>query len=439
MSPPSLHPIQFTAGTLFMACVWAERNASKSSSLSHADYSIIRIIMGTFIGFIYLSAIITRLQTILLALYICGLSIATAYSLAQCSIAWEIPCALLVLNYSLIVLQLSHSSWIFWSSVHITPTKSKQIFANYAIELKPLIYLTGAKMLTVLCYFLPFFHYVGRAAVALAESREKEVEDTQDTRFVHIISLQPMHLQPVHCKHNSVNCMSTATTTITHLIVLLLTRIALGTATILLHRKYVRRHSVNYLMLINCALFATLFVAVVPITSFATPHQMARIADETVLVCLCAVCIVYVTISMVVDVFDTATVTVKNNCCSDATSAASELISLTFATFVEHLVDVSFMVVYINDWIGAKIVLTVIAIGCLTMTVEKWRMLWPLQMRSIESYRILWYSPTLERCKLDLRWACGWNCDFYIFVWTDLLGGKHIRWENNWGLVRWNE
>lgn len=359
--------------------------------------------MGTFIGFIYLSAIIARLQTISLAMYICGLSIVTAYSLAQRTIAWEIPCAILVLNYSLIVLQLSHSSWIFRSSIpfaaQITSrTKSWQIMANYAAELKPLIYLTGAKMLTVLCYFLPFFHYAGRAVVeVLAEAannanvaREKI---TRNTQITHGISQKPQPMYPhVYGKHNSVNCMP-MDTTITHLIVLLLTRIALGTATILLHRKYVRRQSVNYLMLINCALFATLFVAVVPITSFASPHQMARIADKTVLVCLYGVCILYVTISMIVDVFDTAMVTVKSSCCSDATSAASELISLTFATFVEHLVDVSLVVVYINDWISAKIVLTVIAIVCLTMTVEKWRVLFspllPLQMPSIASYRIL--------------------------------------------------
>lgn len=336
-----------------MAGVWAEANASMSSPLSHADYSIIRLIMGAFIGFIYLSAIITRLQTILLWLCVCGLLITTAYLFAQRTIAWEILCATLVLIYSLIVLQLSHSNWIF--RLQIAQGEYQSILAvNHAAELKPLVYLTGAKLLTVFCYFLPFFHYATRA-------------------------LNELQLA-------NANRLSTTTTTIGVLIVLLLARLALGTITILLHQKYLHRFTVNYLMLINSALFATLFVAIVPITSLAR-HQI--VITETVQAYLWSVClcIVYVTISLIVDVFETATVTVNH--CTNIISAATQCISLTFATFIEHLMDVSFIVVYINDWLSAKIVLTVIGIVCVSMTIEKYRILLPMRTRNIETYRIL--------------------------------------------------
>lgn len=344
------HHLQVIAELLFMACVWAEANASMNSPLSQADYSIIRLIMGAFIGFIYLSAIITRLQTILLSLCVCGLLITAAYLFAQRTIAWEILCATLVLIYSLIVLQLSHSNWIF--RLQIAQGKSQPILAvNHTAELKPLVYLTGAKLLTVFCYFLPFFHYAARA-----------FNERQAT---------------------NANRLST-TTTIALLIVLLLARLALGIITIVLHQKYLHRFTVNYLMLINSALFTTLFVAVVPITSL-TRHQI--VITDTVQAYLLSMCIVYVTISMIVDVFETATVTVNHY--TNVISAATQCISLTFATFIEHLMDVSFIVVYINDWLSAKIVLTVIGIVCVSMTIEKYRILLPMRTRNIETYRIL--------------------------------------------------
>lgn len=212
--------------------------------------------MGAFTGFIYLSVIMMRSQTILLPCYICGLLPVSAYSMGQRTVAWEQPCALLVLIYSLIVLQLAHSERIFRPAQPAAVARSdaaSRTLCSHAAEMKPLIYLTGAKMLTVLCYFLPFFQLVARAFVGRAAA----VPST-----------------------NGVNANYTTTiTTITHLLVLLFTRLALGTVTIRLHRAYLRRHSVNYLMLINGAVFATLFVVAVPITLFVRRHQIAVIAD----------------------------------------------------------------------------------------------------------------------------------------------------------------
>lgn len=210
--------------------------------------------MGAFTGFIYLSVIMTRSQTILLPCYICGLLLVSAFSMGQRTVAWEQPCALLVLIYSLIVLQLSHCERIFRpaqpAAVARSNAATSRPLCGHAAEMKPLIYLTGAKMLTVLCYFLPFFHLVARAFVGRAEA----VPST-----------------------NGVNANYTTTiTSITHLIVLLFTRFALGTVTIMLHGAYFRRHSVNYLMLINGAVFATLFVVAVPITLFVRRHQIAE-------------------------------------------------------------------------------------------------------------------------------------------------------------------
>lgn len=96
---------------------------------------------------------------------------------------------------------------------------------------------------------------------------------------------------------------------------------------------------------------------------------------------------IYIVLSMLIDVFDTATVAVNLDSRISMTSAA-ELIALTFATFNGHLVDVSFVVIYINDWLSARIVLTVIGIVCFSMTIDKCRMLWPVRARSVE-YRIL--------------------------------------------------
>lgn len=100
----------------------------------------------------------------------------------------------------------------------------------------------------------------------------------------------------------------------------------------------------------------------------------------------CCVCI-YVALSLVIDVFETASVAVHLGGCKSA-NAPAQLIALTFATFNGHLVDVAIAVIYINDWLSARVVLTVIGIVCFSMSVERFRKRWPARARNVE-YRIL--------------------------------------------------
>lgn len=153
--------------------------------------------------------------------------------------------------------------------------------------------------------------------------------------------------------------MST-TKIIIHLIILLLTRLILGTCTILIQQKYFLRCNVNYLLLIYFTLLTTLFVAIV-IIAFSE-HKNLIINN----LMLATLSIVYVTISMIVDVFDTATAIDIN--AGNNLNIPIDSISIVFATFIEHLIDIILVVIYINDWFSVGIILASITIACISIT-----------------------------------------------------------------------
>lgn len=272
---------------------------------------------GTLIGIIYLSSIIGHRSRISRSLFTCGFTIATIISLVQTGNSSEICSASLILLYSLIALNLSSSNCLFFGndSKNARPNVRSDALHLIDNQTKPLIYLAGAKLLTTFCYFLPFVSIVSQ------------------------ILVQP------NVMHADVS------NTVRHFFGLFLSRLALGTVTILL-----ARHNVNYLSVIYLMPLATFLAAILLIPLLDHKHLTECTIE------LCIILPLYVAFSLVVDVIDHRVVF---NTDSDP-GFVPNVISLTFATFVEHLLDVLFSVVYLNDWIGAKMIITSFAILSLT-------------------------------------------------------------------------
>ncbi|XP_031638659.1 uncharacterized protein LOC116350831 [Contarinia nasturtii] len=313
--------VLIATGISFIICLLVETQLSIESS-SFYDYFPLRIVLGALIGFIYLSSVIIVHLQISLSPFTCLFTIATIISITQADASPEICSISLVLLYSLFALNLSSSNCLFPELKNETKNvhTNVQFSAMNLTVKKPLIYLAGAKLLTTFCYFLPF------VSIALQ------------------IFIQPNALL------TDVNNRSQ------HLFVLLLSRLALGTVTILLARHNVK---FNYFSIIYIMPLTTLLAAILLLPLFDLRHLTKYTIEFYIIMTL------YVAFSLVVDVIDHR-VAFKMDF-EFGFVPSNRVIALTFASFIEHLLDLLFSVIYLNDWITAKMIVTSLAIISLSL------------------------------------------------------------------------
>lgn len=307
-----------------------------------------RIILGSLIGLIYLTSVIVHLQSNL-TIYLCGFTIATLISISQPQVSTEICCVSLTLIYSLIALNLSSANWLFADSVtkNVRPNvvAFNATFNLIVKQTRPLIYLAGAKLLTVFCFFLPFICIASqilnhRANASVVDINNITTSDKDDTNNI-----------------DSISSINDDDEIFSDLMVLLVTRLALGTITILLVR-----HNVNYLSIVYLMPLTTFLAVVLLFPLLDLRHLIAESRFE-----FSAIITIYVAFSLFVDV-------IGHRVAFDGEMdfhSAPTVITLTFATFIEHLIDVGIVVVYLNDWISAQLIITALAIIFLSILFEK--------------------------------------------------------------------
>lgn len=277
--------------------------------------------MGTLIGIIYLSAVVITWLQINLSPFTCTFTIAIVIATNQTTVSFDILYATVTLDYSLIVLNVAQS-------MHIelrTQSKQNIPIVGCCRKLQPLVYLIGAKLLTIFCYYLPFGYGIA------------------------------MHL----LGQNTVVSIVSNGTTFNHLIILLLTRFAVGTITIfILMRTRTIRDNVNHLSVIYLILLAFLFGSVVLIAF--VDHKVFQLFGG----CLVAG---YYAFSFIVDVIGHEAALLSPM----GFDVATKTISITFATFIEHLIDILVIVIYLNDSIGARLIVTILAVACFALVMQQ--------------------------------------------------------------------
>lgn len=332
----SISIFQLAAGFSFLSilCLLIETH------LSVDEHFLVRVVLGSLIGIIYLTSIIGRLQ-INLSLFTGFFTIATITSITQTKTSPEIISVSLILVYSLIALNLSSFNCLFLESYSNFVVTNVEFGALSLIvkQTKSLIYLAGAKLLTTFCYFLPF------------------------TRIASQILVHPNVLHSNVSKDIS-----------NEFVVLFFSRLALGTITIL-----IVRHNVHYLSTIYVMPIAILFATMLLIPLFDLRHLTECSFVFFIILTL------YVAFSLTVDVIGHR---VALNPDFDL-GFIPKAMSLTFATFNEHLVDVLFMVVYLNDLINAKMILTSLAIISLSSLSYKLTTSFERDRRAVTNKNIL--------------------------------------------------
>lgn len=322
--PPFIY-FQFASGISFVLGVFVQAQLSIDSS---SQRFFARLIIGASVGFVYLSALMERTQ-ITLSIFTAGFVAAIIIVCSKLKASTEIASVAFVLTYSLAALVLSMSQLPVSAQAKCIQTGTNNF--------RSLIFLIGAKLLTIFCYFLPFACILWR-------------------RYVIV--------QPNTVTNNAIS--STVVASLNHLIVLLSTRLILGTIAIFIHHKQMsqQRRNVNYLpvvYLIVVSVVAALSL-IFYINDFA---HLASLRATYVFGDAAAIC-VYVGFSLFVDV-------IGHRVAFDdfgAMDASTKILSLTFATFIEHLIDVIFMVTYLNDFINSKLILTSLGFVCLAICVQ---------------------------------------------------------------------
>lgn len=354
---------------------------------------------GTLVGVIYLTSIISCLQSgygssaattrtsYCGSASICGcLTIALIVLLSQTKISIELCCVSLTLIYGLLALNLSRSSWIFGGNVdqqwqwrpqrrqgYCATTTAESVAVgvrpsnvqafdtfdasfNLVVgkQTRPLIYLAGAKLLTIFCFFLPFISIASRITIH-ANILFTDVDNDNKNQNNNKNGNDDFTSADEDDVINGIIISSGSSKIFTDLMVLLLTRIALGSIAILLVRHNVNYSSIVYLVPISTGLAILLLIPMFDLPSHLNTVQ--TIAFSIVM-------IMYVAFSLIVDIIGHHAVLYADEI---AAAAAPKVISLTFATFTEHLIDICIVVVYLNDWISAKLIATSFAIIFLTM------------------------------------------------------------------------
>lgn len=382
------------AGLSFLFCILIETELTTESS--HYDYFVLRIVLGILVGVIYLTSIIECLQSggitptrasYLSSASICGyLTIALVFLLSQTQISIELCCVSLTLLYSLIALNLSHSTWIFgggggskldeqwqWhlqrrqglNAVAAATTETvvdgmrppnarafDAFDASFHLivgkQTRPLIYLAGAKLLAIFCYFLPFISIASRITIHA------------NILFTDVDYANKYNENDSTLGNADDDVINSSSKIFTDLMVLLLTRIALGSLAISFVRHNVNCLSIVYMMPASIGLAIMLLIPI-----FDLPSHLKTVQT----IAFSIVMIIYVAFSLIVDIIGhrAALYVDEMEMSHSHATAALKVISLTFATFTEHLIDICIVVVYLNDWISAKLIATSFAIIFLTM------------------------------------------------------------------------
>lgn len=333
--------MQFIGGVLFILCLLTEGYLTNGSESSVYDYFPIRIVMGVLIGIIYLSAVVFQWLRIKLSLFTCSFGIAIGITLHQTNVSFELFLASILLLYAVIVLSFSQSTCFvnhrnIQSKPFDIPIGATTAATINARKLKPLIYLIGAKLLTIFCYYLPFLYCM----------------------------LSPSQYADLSCGVSRLNAALIAVTSFNHLIILLLTRIVLGTFTIfILHKQAVRDNINYYLTFIYLILLAILFAIIITLITIVD-FKMFSEKFQWFGICLVAI---YVAFSLVVDIICQQIISFEDVEFNSATGT----ISITFATFIEHLIDILVNSFYLNDWIYTTYILAAVTMAGFTVIMQQ--------------------------------------------------------------------
>lgn len=217
----------------------------------------------------------------------------------------------------------------------------KQIDVRQMRNFHPLLFLTGAKLLTIFCYNLPFAW----------------------------LAIQYFHLTAAAYMHHNVD----ATKTFNHLIVLMCTRCVLGIFTIfddiIANRHDANANHLSAAICLTILLCATVFV----LTLLLNEQMMTALTEYFVQMNYefgvgVAVSAIYVLLSICIDSIGHTTTIVSTT--SSIYSFGKRTQSLMFASCVEHLIDVGFVVIYLNRLMDTRLILMAMCFCGLTIAIQ---------------------------------------------------------------------
>lgn len=283
---------------------------------------VLRTIAGALSASIYLSAVTTRClgKTKTLPLFTVSAFITLVFVSRRMALPNEVlACAWSVL-YGLVVLTLTQLIFIDKLSESIDGTSIARR------NLQPLAFLTGAKLLTILCYNLPF------ACIAM--------------QYFHLLATSSHHVD--------------ASKSFNHLIIFICTRCILGIFTIF---DDTNKHEMNayavvnhlstaiYLTVLMCATMVTLLLLLNEEMMNCVNEYLVRNEYE-----FCAGVLVsgaYAVLSVYID-------SIGHSAMISATSIFSfgkRSQSIVFASCIEHLIDVGFTVIHLSQLVDTRLIL----------------------------------------------------------------------------------
>lgn len=297
---------------------------------------ILRTLAGALSASVYLSAVLTRChgKTTTLPLFTLIMAIILVFASRQTSI--EVLACTWSLLYALVVLSLTQII-----VVDEPNGCGAQIDGRVAARrnLRPLAFLTGAKLLSILCYNLPF------ACVAL--------------QYFHLVATA-----------NHVD----ASKSFNHLIVFMCTRCVLGIFTIF---DDANRHETNANAVVN-HLSAAIYLTVLMCATIVA--LLLLLLNERMMNCVneylaqngydfgagVTVAGVYAALSICLE-------SIGHSAMMSTTSIFSfgkRSQSIVFASCIEHLIDVGFTVVHLNRLIDTRLVLMAMCFCSLSIGIQ---------------------------------------------------------------------
>lgn len=272
-----------------------------------------RFITGALVGLIYGLAVIirsTEIKKIYLPLFTLYLTTVVAFLCIIVRPTNELISVMFTLIYALLVLVLAQTEtreYCNSSLNQVNLSKWFRINGSERNDLRPLIYLTGAKLLTIFCSNLPF------VCVAM--------------EFIHSLN------------------GTTNNIPINYLIVLFMTRFVLGTITISVNKNVVKCFSdLSAMCLVMCGanLIAMLLILLHVNNLFS--NLIDRILNQQFCTGVCMI-IVYISLTLCIDVIGHYSVIIADT----HLCFAKKSLSIAYATCVEHLIDILFIVIYLNN------------------------------------------------------------------------------------------
>lgn len=302
---------------------------------------ILRSVAGALTASIYLSAVLTRCHGRTKTLP--AVTLATFAALAFINHRTTLPIEVLACTwsvlYGLVVLSLTqfrHRESIFDGRTTMAARRN----------LRPLAFLTGAKLLTILCYNLPF------ACVAM--------------QYFHLLAA-PSHVD--------------ASKSFNHLIVFMCTRCVLGIFTIFddANKHESNANAVAVVNHLSAAIYMTVLMCA---TIVALLLLLLLLLNERLTNCVNAylvrsgydfgagviVSIAYAVLSVSIDAIGHSAMISATSI--DVVSLGKRSQSIVFASCIEHLIDVGFMVAYLSRLIDTRLVLMTMCFCCLSIGIQ---------------------------------------------------------------------